>query len=377
MHKHRKHVEKNAEYNLLLVLVALAVVVVSLFVSQFILLYGHANRPLFKIVSIFQVAASLTLSALLALRIILWFRNASDTLTEFESILSTLSPDGMPKSERRQILFRMMMNLDYFESNYNKTVATSIAMKQAEINALQSQINPHFLYNILDSIRGQALIENMYDIADMTEALANYFRYCISSKDDIVTLENELKNVENYWMIQRYRFEDKISMEIILDDIHSRPGEYSLPKLILQPIVENAVYHGLETKVGPGKVIIRVTETPKRLIISVTDDGIGMGAEELDLLKIKLLGKRAELAGSKESQHGSGVALVNVNERIKLHFGDEYGLQISSARGIGTEVEVTLPIIKRQSAGSQLYTGGILNENTAERTRDTEVISQN
>ena len=353
----------NAENFLVFIFAALAVSGILIFAMQLFMLYGHIRRDVFVILFAVLVIAFLTLGSILAVRTVKWYKEAIGLLSKFESIFNTVSPESLPEFQNRQILERLRRDIEFFEGSYKKSVAASIAMKQAEINALRSQINPHFLYNILDSIRGQALCEDMIEIADMTEALANYFRYSISNKDDLVTLESELKNVENYWVIQRYRFEDKISMEIVPDGLKSCTRDFSLPNLILQPIVENAVYHGLETKVGQGKVTIRITETPKRLIIIIADDGIGMNEEELSLLKKKLLGQ--QLQNRNEMRRDSGVALINVNERIKLHFGEEYGLQISSAKWIGTEVEITLPVIRPVNNASQPpYIGGEVSEDS-------------
>ena len=250
-----------------------------------------------------------------------------------------------PCMKEKSVLNELSDMIDYLEKGLDKALISSLALKQAEINVLQSQINPHFLYNILDSIRGQALSEGVPEIADMTESLANYFRYCVTKDDGIVTLADELKNVQNYWKIQQYRFGDKISMEILLDGTSLYPEEYEIPKLILQPIVENAIFHGLETKTGKGHVVIRIENTSTLLMITVMDDGTGMDEEELEKLRTHLKEKQ-HVIGKNEygTRRNSGIALLNVNERIKLHYGDEYGLQISSSRLVGTEVEFILPV---------------------------------
>ena len=134
-------------------------------------------------------------------------------------------------------------------------------------------------------------------------------------------------------------------MEILLDGTSLYPEEYEIPKLILQPIVENAIFHGLETKTGKGHVVIRIENTSTLLMITVMDDGTGMDEEELEKLRTHLKEKQ-HVIGKNEygAQKNSGIALLNVNERIKLHYGDEYGLQISSSRLVGTEVEFILPV---------------------------------
>lgn len=274
-----------------------------------------------------------------------WKKKLRGVISEFQELYGSLLQVEYPGTNCAELLEEFTATVNYLEKALNQVLISSLALKQAEINVLQSQINPHFLYNILDSIRGQALSEGVPEIADMTESLANYFRYCVTKDNGVVSLADELKNVENYWKIQQYRFGDKISMRVCMDMETLRPDEYEMPKLVLQPIVENAIFHGLETKQGKGNVTIRIRRTQKHLIILVMDDGIGMEEQELERLRKEFKEKQHVIA-KKDSrlQTSSGIALLNVNERIKLHYGDEYGLQISSSRFSGTEVEFVLPI---------------------------------
>ncbi|MFT4004581.1 MAG: histidine kinase [Lacrimispora sp.] len=156
----------------------------------------------------------------------------------------------------------------------------NVSKKQAEYLALQNQINPHFLYNTLEGIRSEALIEGVDSIAEMTEALATFFRYTISNVDHLVTLEDELANIENYYYIQQFRFGKKLQLNIqyaFSDELDEMDIlQYRLPKLTLQPVVENSIYHGIERKIGKGHLIIKISVTDSRLIIKVSDDGLGM-----------------------------------------------------------------------------------------------------
>ena len=220
-----------------------------------------------------------------------------------------------------------------------KEYASDILNKQAELDALQSQINPHFLYNTLDSIRGQALAEGVEDIADMTEALSTFFRYSISNRNNIVTLEEELENVQNYFMIQQFRFNNRFRLQM-LPFSRQLLERCRLPKLTLQPILENTILHGMEGKIGPGTITIRVDETENRTVITISDDGAGMNEETLLRLQSRLRGD--EPVEMKRSR-GSGIALPNVNRRIKLLFGEDYGLYVMSTLGLGTDVEISLP----------------------------------
>jgi two-component system sensor histidine kinase YesM len=218
------------------------------------------------------------------------------------------------------------------------------ARKHAEYLALQNQINPHFLYNTLEGIRSEALIEGVESIAAMTEALETFFRYTISNVDKLTTLAEEIANVENYCTIQRFRFGEKIAFEVenlVAGDVDVLKAK--VPKLTLQPIVENAVFHGLEPKLGNGLVTITLQATPERLLITVSDNGVGMDDAHVHQLNSKLRG--ASLGYVREDKQKGGIALLNVNNRIKLLFGDEYGVYLYSKLGVGTDVELTLPLI--------------------------------
>lgn len=214
--------------------------------------------------------------------------------------------------------------------------------KQAEYLALQNQINPHFLYNTLEAIRGDALCEGAKGIADITKALATFFRYTITEVGYEVTLEDELSNVENYFTIQQYRFGDKLRMQVVMpeDDelLHAR-----LPKLTLQPLVENAISHGLENKIGAGKLTVLVEYSENQLYITVKDDGVGIDEENLQKLNDRL--RQPADQERRERFQKEGIALANVNSRIRLLYGSGYGLHIYSVLGIGTKVKVTLPLL--------------------------------
>jgi two-component system sensor histidine kinase YesM len=216
--------------------------------------------------------------------------------------------------------------------------------KHAEYLALQNQINPHFLYNTLEGIRSEALIEGVDSIANMTEALATFFRYTISNVDKLVTLDAEINNVKTYYKIQEFRFGDKLELNIDFQE-EDLPDilQAKIPKLTLQPIFENAIFHGLERKMGKGILTLKVFVTNKRLIIIISDNGVGIDEQRLKELNQKLRGTSLEYM--KEDRNKGGIALLNVNNRIKLIFGDEYGIYVYSKIDAGTDVEITIPFI--------------------------------
>lgn len=217
--------------------------------------------------------------------------------------------------------------------------------RQAQYLALQNQINPHFLYNTLESIRSEAMLAELDSVADMTEALATFFRYTISKVENLVTVEEELQNCETYFRIQQYRFGSRLCLDIQCDaEDREELYRFRLPKLTLQPILENSIIHGTELKVGTGHLAIRLQRTQKRLLISVSDDGIGMEEAVLEQLNSRL-GKGGIVNSQPKEESQGGVALVNVDNRIRLLFGEEYGLHVYSMVGLGTTVEIALPCI--------------------------------
>lgn len=234
--------------------------------------------------------------------------------------------------------------LDSYIEKMGETQGLERLDKQTELTALQTQINPHFLYNTLDSIRGQALIDDNYEIARMVEALGAFFRYSISRTGNLVTLRDELANINNYMLIQGYRFNNRFSLEIIIDEEDENAYDFLIPKLIIQPVVENAIFHGLEEKIEGGKVSIEIIVTEKNLIIIISDNGKGIESERL-----KCLNERIQSAymqsddNSMKKYRNTGIALPNIHKRIQLLFGEEYGVIIYSTIGQGTSVEITIP----------------------------------
>ena len=225
----------------------------------------------------------------------------------------------------------------------DKADAIDLSKRQAQYRALQNQINPHFLYNTLDGIRSEALLAGMDSLADMTEALATFFRYTISRTENLVTIEEELENCRTYFKIQQYRFGSRLRLEMAWEEEEWDELKKALiPKLTLQPVIENSIIHGTELKIGEGVTRILLERSQSRMVISVRDNGVGMGEDQLRELNAKL---RLGAQEPDSSEHGrkGGVALTNVNNRIRLIFGEEYGIHVYSLLGQGTEVEISIP----------------------------------
>lgn len=286
-------------------------------------------------VMILAVAITLIVTLLLLNRIL---TGVVKPLKKLEKYMVQVNPDNM--DQRMEILtddeighlsmkFNQMM--DRIRNLKEQVIEEQEDKRKYELQALQAQINPHFLYNTLDSIIWMAET-NDSNIVAMTEALAKLFRISLNKGNEEISLERELEHVKNYLIIQSMRYADKFTYEI-----SAEPGveRCRTIKLILQPIVENCIYHGIKKKRGTGKITIRAYRREQNLIIEVSDDGCGMPEE----ICRKILSDEIE----SENISGSGIGVKNVNERIQLRFGKKYGLSYSSEEGVGTTVTYVLP----------------------------------
>lgn len=213
-----------------------------------------------------------------------------------------------------------------------------IAMQEAELKALQFQINPHFLYNTLESISGMAAIKGCSDISKVSEKLGMMFRYSINkSGTQLVTLNEEIQHVMNYFFIQNVRFGDTITPIIEITDCLKK---IKIPRFILQPIVENSIIHGFAGNKRQGCIEISASSSQNNLIIDIYDDGIGMSEKQVEDLNAYISQIKTVLHDDKHRSIG----IKNVNTRIKLMFGEQYGLQIHSKPSAGTQVRIILPL---------------------------------
>ena len=211
-------------------------------------------------------------------------------------------------------------------------VAEHESKRKSEFDTLQSQINPHFLYNTLDIIVWMIENERRQEAVKVVTALARFFRISLSKGKSIITVRDELEHVRNYLTIQQMRFKNKFLYEI---DAGEEVMDLACLKLMLQPLVENAIYHGMEFMDGEGEIHVRVIREQDDLWIEVGDNGLGMTAEQVE----NLLSEKPHVS----SGRGSGIGVKNVNERIRLYFGEDYGLVIESEPDEGTVIRCHLP----------------------------------
>ncbi len=228
---------------------------------------------------------------------------------------------------------------EHLEEMVSKIKEDERKMRYTELRLLQEQINPHFLYNTLDTIVWLVEGNDPEKAVNMVVSLSDFFRIVLSKGKEIITIKEEEQHIRSYLEIQQVRYRDILEYDI---QIEPQLYSYDILKLTLQPLVENALYHGIKVKRGKG--IIRVTGRLKgdEIYFEVKDNGVGMSEDELDSLRIKIN------KPCKETDAGFGLA--NVNERIRINFGAQYGMTIHSREGEGTSVQVVIPARSRSLA---------------------------
>ena len=231
--------------------------------------------------------------------------------------------------------------IDQIQKYHLNAAVNELRRKEAELNALQSSINPHFLYNSLDCIRASALVNQDMRVAHQIQILANMFRYTTgynSMRGGVVTVEEEMKHVYDYLSMLSFRFEDRYNVEIHVDKAIL---PMRIPKLVLQPIVENSFQHGIRNLATQGRVIICGYLDGEAIILSVEDNGVGIPPEKLEMLQ-KLL--QANPLSTADMPYR---ALININDRIRITYGQEYGVSLESIPGKRTRTMIRLPITNK------------------------------
>ncbi len=242
-------------------------------------------------------------------------------------------------TELRNLTAQVNIMAEKLTSMMRKSHQDAKNLRKAELRTLQAQINPHFLYNTLDAIVWKAEAGDKDEVIGLTSSLSDFFRISLSSGADWIPISQEKKHIEGYLKIQQTRYRDILRYEI---DIPDEIGEYYILKLLLQPLVENAIYHGIKIKRGGGKITVTGRLEDGNLIFSVRDTGLGMTEEQL-----KNLSDRMKNGLPTVSEGSGGFGLVNVNLRIRLYYNLEAGLKIESSTE-GTEVSFKVPCKVRE-----------------------------
>jgi len=238
---------------------------------------------------------------------------------DFDLVLTTKSNDEIGKIVNR------------LKELNNEVYVSKIKQREAELLALEAQINPHFLYNTLDSIRWLALKDKNYGVSEQLEALSEMFRHVLHSGEEIVTIEEEMAFINDYMFLQQAKYGKRIRLELQIDPV---VHNCLIPKLVLQPLVENAVLHGLEPKLEGGVIQVIIRRDGENISLSVSDNGVGVDGEKIRMM----------IDNKKQVSHA--FALKNIDERIKLKYGESYGLNFSGGQGQGLRVDILIPYSK-------------------------------
>ncbi|MGO4543374.1 sensor histidine kinase [Paenibacillus sp. 2TAB23] len=230
---------------------------------------------------------------------------------------------------------KMMKDIDtHIRESYQNRILTM----DSQMKALEAQINSHFLYNTLESINSIAEIEEVESIVVMTKALGDMFRYSIKTDSELVAAAEEIQHVDNYMAIQQIRYGDKITFNKQIDE---QILQVNMLKLLLQPLVENAIYHGLENKRGKGSITIKGYQREEIIYFEICDDGVGMSHEQVSELRL-LLSQPAEFSAIGQRSRQS-IGIKNVHSRLALYYGLENGLTVTSEKNMGTTVMIAVP----------------------------------
>jgi two-component system sensor histidine kinase YesM len=256
---------------------------------------------------------------------------------DFSGQVEVLSKDEIGDLTQgfNKMLIRLNELVDEVYLSKIRETEMQLRQKEIELKALQAQINPHFLFNSLETIRGMALENGMEEISDISAALAKLLRYNINNNSQIVKLDEEILHTKVYLRIQKHRFADKFEYEFSIPDWAKKQ---TIAKFSIQPIVENSFKHGLEPSGGISKISVTALEDSEdAYIIRIQDNGVGISPMRLEEIRQNLRQKDV-------MEGGPGIGMVNVHRRIVHLFGEEYGISVESKEGIGAVISIRLPM---------------------------------
>jgi predicted hydrocarbon binding protein/anti-sigma regulatory factor (Ser/Thr protein kinase)/phosphopantetheinyl transferase (holo-ACP synthase) len=240
---------------------------------------------------------------------------------------------------RMHSLHKQLLEKEDLNSEQQRATLTE-ALKEAKLKALESQVNPHFLFNTINVIAKLAFLEGATETEAMAYALADLMRYSLRSSSDtnrLVTLRDEVEHARQYLLIQKTRFRDRLQFNLEIDEMAL---DIRVPPLSIQPIIENAFVHGLEPSERPGQLLLSVQRAREYVVISIQDNGVGISGEHVH----KLLAGEADSVSDHWSAHTTGLGLIHVRNRLRYYYGEQCQLVIESELGSGTTVRVLLPL---------------------------------
>ena len=238
--------------------------------------------------------------------------------------------------EMGELAHQVNRMLDNIQSLMNENIQREVLVKDSQLRALQNQINAHFIYNVLESIKMMAEMQEEYDISDAITSLGKLLRYSMRWTSKTVLVSEELEYIKDYMALINLRFDYEIFLSLNVPEEIMRQ---SIPKMSLQPIIENAIIHGIEELADDTTIYVKGIPEGDSCTIEITDNGRGMNDEELDILRKKITGEIENRGGS-----GNGIGLKNVQDRIHMEFGEQYGIEVAALEGCYTKVCVRIPM---------------------------------
>ena len=314
--------------------------------SNWILTNTIPKSEAFRVNSLYLILFSINLSFFLILSIILYIFFIRRIFNPIKSLVVNMESNNLEKNLKSTITYNRDDEIGSLINSYNEmkirindliniNYKNQIEQKELELRQLQNQINPHFIYNTLESIHMMAEINDDLETSVMAEYFGAIIRYSMNRKINTVTLNKELEIINNYIYLQKIRFDQLFTIENLVPD---ELLDCEIIKMIIQPLIENSIYHGLSECSGDGKIIIQGQKIDNNLLLSISDNGIGMDELTRDSLNDYINDK---------NNNFKGIALRNINRRLKLNYGDNYGLEIFSLKGKGTSMVLTLPFIMK------------------------------
>ncbi|MDY3361407.1 MAG: histidine kinase [Clostridium celatum] len=311
---------------------------------DWILINTIKKSDAFNLNTLYMMFFFINLIFFLIMSAILYLFLKNRIFNPIESLAKNMKSSNLEKNLDTEIIYDKDDEIGFLVNSYNKmknrinyliniNYKNALEHKELELQQLQNQINPHFIYNTLESIHMMAEINDDIETSTMAEYFGEIIRYSMNRRINTVTLKEELKIIDNYIYLQKIRFDQLFTIEnMVSDELLS----CEIIKMIIQPLIENAIYHGLSECSGNGKIIIQGSKVNNNLLLTISDNGIGIPEEKLQDLNDYINDK---------NHNFNGIALRNINKRLKLNYGENYGLEIFSIEGNGTSMVLTLPLI--------------------------------
>lgn len=299
--------------------------------------FTEGQRVLFNTMYLYLFFAFLACSVALALSgsIARRLSKVVEKMNQYRDKMPVKFENNKDRDEIGQLAGNYNIMVDRINDLMAEQTKTAEQLKVSEVKALQAQINPHFLYNMLDMINWLAQSGQQEKVSIAVRTLSKFYKLTLSKKNITIPIGEELNHVSLYVMLQNMRFENKIEFLI---DVPDEIMDYEIPKLVLQPIVENSILHGIfEKESKEGSIVIMAWMEGGDIVFTVSDTGIGIRPERLETI----------LDGTEESEHGSNIGIYNTHMRLKYLYGEGYGLHFESSYGQGTEVQVRIPPVRR------------------------------